>query len=194
MPKNTIEQWEQTQAELAIRRWLAAIGQWAPGAEFAHPPEDHLTPGALSNDQIDAVLRTELVGRLGCHAGGKTYVVPAVYVYDGGAIYGHTDEGQKLRMLRANPAVCFEVDHVEHLTKWQSVIAWGRFEELHGQEADRAEQLLVERLKPFFADQLNQPPAIDPDSDLTARRAVVYRIVLTERTGRYSPREPSGPA
>lgn len=197
MPQNTIEQWEHTQAELAIRRWLVSIGQWAPGAEFARPPEDTSIPGALSDEQIDQVLRSAVVGRIGCHADGKTYVVPVVYVYDGSAIYGHSNEGLKLRMLRANPAVCFEVDHVERLSNWQSVIVWGQFEELQGEEADRAEQLLVERLKPMLADQIDQlsqpqAPVGGPDIDLLVRRAVVYRIIVTERTGRYAPREASG--
>ena len=62
MSKNTIEQWEQAQAELAIRRWLAAIGQWAPGAEFGQSPES-TTAGVLSDEQIDAVLRAETVRR-----------------------------------------------------------------------------------------------------------------------------------
>jgi uncharacterized protein len=193
MPQNTIEQWEQTQAELAIRRWLISIGQWAPGAEFAQPPADTSIPSAMSDEQIDALLRSAVVGRIGCHADGKTYVVPVVYAYDGRAIYGHSNEGLKLRMLRANPAVCFEVDIVERLSNWQSVIVWGQFEELHGKDAERAEQLLVERLKPLLADQieqLSQPPAPvgSPDAGVLARRAVVFRIVLTERTGRYVPR------
>jgi nitroimidazol reductase NimA-like FMN-containing flavoprotein (pyridoxamine 5'-phosphate oxidase superfamily) len=147
----------------------------------------------LSDEQIDAVLRSEVVGRIGCHADGKTYVVPVVYAYDGSAIYGHSNEGLKLFMLRANPAVCFEVDHVERLDNWQSVIVSGQFQELHGAEADRAEQLLIERLRPVLADQieeLSQPPApaIGRDNDLLVRRAVVYRIALTERTGRYMSR------
>lgn len=30
MPRYDIEQWEQEQAEVEIRRWLAARGLWAP--------------------------------------------------------------------------------------------------------------------------------------------------------------------
>jgi nitroimidazol reductase NimA-like FMN-containing flavoprotein (pyridoxamine 5'-phosphate oxidase superfamily) len=28
-------------------------------------------------------------------------------------------------MMRANPHVCFEVDHRENLANWRSVVAWG---------------------------------------------------------------------
>ena len=35
-------------------------------------------------------------------------------------------------MMRENPWVCVEVDHMDNLANWRSVIAWGRFEELGG--------------------------------------------------------------
>jgi uncharacterized protein len=187
MPSDTIEHWEQTQAEIEIRRWLYKIGLWAPGAERNgwQPLDEVALSRPLTEEQIDQVLHTEVVGRIGCHAGGKTYVVPIAYTYDGQHIYGHTGDGMKLRMLRTNPDVCFEVDHVEGLTNWQSVIAWGRFEELHGAEADRAVRLLVERIRPLMADDEHQ--LADADARRAAmeeQRPVVYRISLTERTGR----------
>ena len=33
--------------------------------------------------------------------------------------------------------VCFEVDHIRDLGNWQSVIAWGRYEELAGDVTNR---------------------------------------------------------
>jgi nitroimidazol reductase NimA-like FMN-containing flavoprotein (pyridoxamine 5'-phosphate oxidase superfamily) len=194
MPLDSIEQWEQTQAEIAIRLWLSSIGLWTPGAErFGIQQEQDMLPAALDEEQIDEVLRSEGVGRIGCYADGKVYVVPIAYAYDGRSIYAHSGEGLKLRMLRANPAVCFEVDHIESLTNWQSVIAWGRFEELHGAEADQAMLRLAERLKSLVADTQVQPPpsqgGAEHQSSVAAEpRPVVYRIVLTERTGRYDKR------
>ncbi|SRR6266511_2032963 len=190
MPQYDIEEWEREQAEVEIRRWLYSIGQWAPGAERLQPPE---LSGALSDEQIDQLLRSEVVGRIGCCAESKLYVVPVVYAYDGSCIYGHTNHGMKLRMMRANPEVCFEVDHMESVTSWQSVIAWGRFEELHGDAAEGAVHLLVQQMKPHLADKLG-PAAPEQGgsqrrrADAEQRRAVVYRIVLRERTGRYEQR------
>jgi nitroimidazol reductase NimA-like FMN-containing flavoprotein (pyridoxamine 5'-phosphate oxidase superfamily) len=188
MIQDEIEQWEHTQAELAIRRWLYSIGMWAPEAERAARSAQAL-PGQLSAEQIDQVLRSEVVGRIGCSLAGQVYVVPVFYAYDGTYIYGHSNEGMKINMLRAKPKICFEVDHVESLVNWQSVIAWGTFEELEGEQAVWAEQLLIERVKPLLAERLAQPPGQPIDSgslgdDPTAGRAIVYRIALTERTGR----------
>jgi uncharacterized protein len=188
MIHDEIEQWEQTQAEIAIRRWLYSIGMWAPDAERAARSAQAL-PGQLSAEQIDQVLRSEVVGRIGCSVAGQVYVVPVFYAYDGKYIYGHSSEGMKIRMLRAKPKICFEVDHVESLVSWQSVIAWGQFEELAGEQAEQAEQLLIERVKPLLADTIGQPPHAQsepssPSDNPAAGRSIVYRIALTERTGR----------
>jgi uncharacterized protein len=189
MSSDTIEHWEHTQAELEIRRWLYKIGLWAPGAERYswQSPDEAAVPRPLTEEQIDQVLRSEVVGRIGCHADGKTYVVPIAYVYDGQHIYGHTGDGLKLRMLRANPDVCFEVDHVEGLTNWQSVITWGRFEELHDAEADRAVRLLADRIRPLVADNERQLAEARGEAR-EEQRPVVYRISLTECTGRSDAR------
>jgi nitroimidazol reductase NimA-like FMN-containing flavoprotein (pyridoxamine 5'-phosphate oxidase superfamily) len=183
MPTYDIEQWEQNQAEIAIRRWLYAIGQWEPDAERAAHSTETETPGALDAGQIDQVLRSEVVGRIGCHANGQTYVVPVFYTYDGTYIYGHSHDGMKIRMLRLNPEVCFEVDHVDSLSNWQSVIAWGRFEELTGEQANLAEQQLIQRIKPLLGAATDQLP--HPQSESGSQRAIIYRIALAERTGRY---------
>jgi nitroimidazol reductase NimA-like FMN-containing flavoprotein (pyridoxamine 5'-phosphate oxidase superfamily) len=192
MPPYNIEQWEHEHAEIEIRRWLEALGQWAPDvdrARLAHQEAAGAALGELNQAQIDDVLRAEVVGRIGCHAEGTTYVVPVTYVYAEGSIYGHMGAGMKLRMVQANPDVCFEVDQIESLTRWRSVIAWGRFEELQGDEAERALQLLVNRIKPLLAaptiPQAQHSRVEDTQHDLAARRAVVYRIWLTERTGRF---------
>ena len=68
--------------------------------------------GELSPEEIEEVLRSEITGRIGCHADGRTYVVPVTYGYQRGYVYCHSSEGLKLRMMRKNPVVCFEVDHV----------------------------------------------------------------------------------
>ena len=46
------------------------------GARFA-PLEDMV--GWLSPAEIEELLHTELVAHLGCHADGRTYVVPITY-------------------------------------------------------------------------------------------------------------------
>lgn len=68
-------------------------------------------------------------------------------------IYGHAVDGAKLRAMRADPHVCFEVEHVDNLANWQSVIGWGTFEELDGEDAEVGMHLLVDRLMPLVGKQ-----------------------------------------
>jgi len=102
--------------------------------------------GELNQEQVEQVLTSEVIGRLGCHTDGHTYVVPITYAYDGASIYGHSGKGRKIRMMRENQAVCFEVDHLDDMRNWRGVIGQGTYEELHGAAAGRAMHLLIDRV------------------------------------------------
>jgi nitroimidazol reductase NimA-like FMN-containing flavoprotein (pyridoxamine 5'-phosphate oxidase superfamily) len=149
--------------------------------------------GELNGTQIEQILHREVVGRIGCHDAGRAYVVPITYAYHRGAVYGHSTEGQKLHMMRANPFVCFEVEQIDDLANWRSVIAWGVFEELVGKEEQRALQLLVSRLTPLLPGATAHPEVgahgVEGHThDPADRTPVLYRIVLSEKTGRFEKR------
>ena len=129
----------------------------------------------LTREGIDELLREEIVGRIGCHAGGETYVVPVIYAYDGEALYAYSIEGKKIRMMRENPSVGFEVDRYEGPGRWRSVIAQGEYEELDGADAERARSLLAAK----FAGVARGPRAA-PDGGVP----VAFRIRIRELTGR----------
>ena len=88
--------------------------------------------GNLTSHEIEQLLQSQILGRIGCHAEGKTFVVPIAFAYDGKYLYGHSKEGMKVDMMRRNPKVCFEVDKMENMANWQSVIVQGEYEELFG--------------------------------------------------------------
>jgi nitroimidazol reductase NimA-like FMN-containing flavoprotein (pyridoxamine 5'-phosphate oxidase superfamily) len=137
--------------------------------------------GTLRPRQIDDVLRACTVGRIGVCADGKTYVVPVTYVYDGDYVYGHSVLGQKIRMMRKNPDVGFEVEEIDDLANWRSVIAQGRYEELTGDMAVAAAKLIAARLGPLTTSETAGPSG----RARGAKPQVSYRIRLIERSGRY---------
>jgi nitroimidazol reductase NimA-like FMN-containing flavoprotein (pyridoxamine 5'-phosphate oxidase superfamily) len=145
----------------------------------------------LNPEAIEDLLRSELVARIGCHDNGTTYVVPITYAYDGHGIIGHSVDGMKLRMMRNNPRVCIEIDRMENPSTWQSVIAWGDYEELSGAAAKHALGVLMERFASLLTSETSQPgnPAHGLDQATLARgerpTAVIYRIRLTKKTGRF---------
>lgn len=138
--------------------------------------------GILDSHEIEEVLAGEAIGRIGCLADGHVYVVPITYAYDGECIYAHSGEGTKLRGMREHPEVCFEVEHVDDLARWRSVIAWGRFEELRGEDAARGMQVLQERLRPRMVSETARPTH---GAQASHQGAVIYRIRLRERSGRF---------
>ena len=148
--------------------------------------------GSLSSAEIEDLLRTEVVARLGCHAEGRTYVVPIMYAYDGDALILQSADGLKLRMMQQNPLVCVEVDHIDNLANWRSVIAWGRFEELFGPAATAALLRLRERFQPLIVSETSQVAETLAEGETRVRsgngHASVYRIHLFEKTGRFERR------
>jgi nitroimidazol reductase NimA-like FMN-containing flavoprotein (pyridoxamine 5'-phosphate oxidase superfamily) len=155
--------------------------------------------GELKASEIEDVLRSGRVGRIGCHAEGRTYVVPTAYAYDGECIYGQSADGMKVRTMRSNANICFEVDDIRDVGDWRSVIAWGCYEELWG----RAEQEAAQRLRERFADLApgacarpsDAPPdTVRPEAPHARKRAepntdeprtIYFRLRLTQKTGRF---------
>lgn len=155
--------------------------------------------GELRPDRVNHLLHLGTVGRVGCHAGGRTYIVPIAYLYDGSAIYGSSFEGLKLRMMRENPEVCFEVENFTSLRTWETVVVQGRFEELRGEEAAAARSRLVNHFRGLGLSWLRTPPSPQEEGWARVHRfapapgeaPVVYRIVPLEMSGRFE-RETQG--
>jgi uncharacterized protein len=146
--------------------------------------------GKLTDDQIEEVLKENVLGRIGCNDGKKNYVVPINYVYDGKFIIAHSVAGMKIQMMRKNSDVCFEVDEMKSFTKWKSVILWGEYQELTDEHARYcAMKLFVDKMMHMKISETAIPPEISekrvhPRSPGNIR-PVIYRIVITEKTGRY---------
>jgi uncharacterized protein len=138
----------------------------------------------LNKEQVEEILSRNVLGRIGCTDGEKVYVVPVNYAYDGRCIICHSTEGMKIQMMRKHPQVCFEVDEMQDYTKWKSVIAWGEFQELTGQSGRyNAMKLFVDRMMHIKISKTANPAAHGNSSG--SLKAVIYRIVLQEKTGRF---------
>jgi Predicted flavin-nucleotide-binding protein len=142
----------------------------------------------LTKEQIENLLHEEIVGHLGCHADGKTYVVPISYAYDGEFIIAYTHEGMKIQMMRKNPNVCFQVDDKKNLDKWRSVVLWGQFEEVTNQD-DRANALkaLTNRNLPLISSETMHIGSTWPFTNINPNslKGIMFRIRIQEKTGRF---------
>ena len=146
----------------------------------------------LNDTQIEDLLKSQLIGRIGCHSADLVYVVPVNYIYEPPNIYGHSAKGMKIDLMRNNPEVCFEIDDINDITNWQSVIVWGKFEEITDmEEAQKVIQKLINRITPFILDD-SVPPShgfVDAENDIgDTIELIVYKINVTRKTGRFEKR------
>jgi len=91
-------------------------------AEHVHP---------MGHSEIEQFLTVAPVGRLGMITPEGPYIIPTGYCYTEGKIFIHLcrEEGRKMRALKANPLVCFEVDEsLSDASLAKSVIITGRAE------------------------------------------------------------------
>jgi nitroimidazol reductase NimA-like FMN-containing flavoprotein (pyridoxamine 5'-phosphate oxidase superfamily) len=147
--------------------------------------------GKLSSEEIEDLLHKQVVGRLGCHYEDVTYVVPISYVYDGKYIYCHSYEGKKIKIMRKNPRICFQVDEMKDMGNWKSVIAWGDFEELvDKKEINDAFVILLKRRLPIISSITTHlgkawPFSVENGNELNKIPGIVFRISLQEKTGKF---------
>jgi uncharacterized protein len=147
--------------------------------------------GELNDIQIKNVLLSQAVGRLACTDGKQPYIVPVTYSYDGEYIYGQTNEGAKLEMLRKNPKVCFEVDTMTDMANWQCVLVYGKFEELKDEKAKTAKEILFDRVFTLMTSStihLHEHPEKGQIDDSNRVKHVMYRIKIKKITGRFEKR------
>jgi len=137
---------------------------------------------------LDVLSRTH-VGRLGCARDNQPYIVPIHFSFDADrhCVYAFSTIGQKIEWMRENPKVCLEIEDITDKDHWTTVVAFGRYQEIHQapEEADarrRAERLFQERREWWL-------PAAGRLSSGERHEMVVYRIQIEQVTGRRAARD-----
>jgi nitroimidazol reductase NimA-like FMN-containing flavoprotein (pyridoxamine 5'-phosphate oxidase superfamily) len=157
----------------------------------ARPPV-HPEPGSLIRElnraESEAVLARNHVGRIAYSFRDRVDIEPIHYVYHDGWIYGRTQPGTKLTVVQHNYWVAFEVDEVEDIFGWRSVVVRGGFYILadEGTPQSRAlrEQAIVQVRRLV-------PAAFTPQ-DPVPFRDILFRIAVQELEGRTTFSEGDG--
>lgn len=142
----------------------------------------------LNRDQCREVLARSDLGRLACARFDQPYVVPIHFSFDAerNCVYGFSTVGQKIQWMRENPKVCLEIEEFVDKDSWTTVVALGRYEEIHqnpaeGEARQRAEQLFMARDEWWLPAAAKVPGREHHD-------VVVYRIQIDRLTGRRAAR------
>ncbi len=147
--------------------------------------------GTLNEQEMNNLLSSQGIGRIACTNGTQPYIVPVTYFFDGEYIYGQTSDGIKLKLLRKNPKVSFEVDMITDMIHWQSVVVRGRFEELHGEDAEEAHERFFYKhysLASTSKVHLHEHDSVTEMETIENIKPVVYRIRIIKKTGRFQKR------
>lgn len=138
--------------------------------------------GSLDPRRCEDLLRRNDVGRLAFTMQDRVGIVPVHYAYDEGWIYGRTEPEGKLVPILRNRRVAFEVDEIEGMFSWESVVVHGS---LYLIEADASEQekaaydkalRLLRRILPTTLGKADPVPFRDQ----------LFRISVSEMSGRFA--------
>ena len=136
------------------------------------------TPVFRTLPDVDArsLLARHHVGRIAYSLHDRVDIEPVHYSYDGDWLYGRTSMGTKLSTLAHHPWCAFEVDEVQALFDWASVVVKGSFHLLDPESTGaygRAFELVSSLLPDTFLPE-----------DPVPHRTVLFGIYIAEISGR----------
>ena len=149
----------------------------------------------IDSIEIDEILSTAKIGRLGTSFNDKPYITPVNFVHDIDKVFIHSaNSGHKLDNVRSNPNVCFEVEEVERpvikepicasTVIYRSVIMFGtiRFVDNKLQKIDALKKLI---------EKYTNKPFLDSFTDSALGRVTVLEITVENISAKQSPAKPA---
>jgi nitroimidazol reductase NimA-like FMN-containing flavoprotein (pyridoxamine 5'-phosphate oxidase superfamily) len=134
----------------------------------------------LTREECEQILARNHVGRVAFSYHDHVDIEPIHFVFADGWLYGRTTHGTKLRTLAHNRWLAFEVDEIDAIFDWRSVVVKGALYMLEPNGSQNAiYDKAVEQLRRFIPEALSE-------GDPTPDRTVVFRIHLDQVTGRAS--------
>lgn len=127
------------------------------------------------------VIRMEYVGRLACSRDNQPYIVPFQYAYSQNCIFSFSMPGKKIEIMRSNPRVCVEIEHLRDRLHWKCVIIEGAFRELPSIEERQFAWELLQVRNDWW-----EPGALKPGPQplATERTHIYFKIEIDSLTGR----------
>ncbi|MEO8622797.1 MAG: pyridoxamine 5'-phosphate oxidase family protein [bacterium] len=128
-----------------------------------------------------AMIKRGVVGRLAFSFHDRVDITPIHYVYADGWLYARTSHGAKMTTLRHSPWVALEVDEVEGVFDWQSVVVHGT---VHAMEPAQGPAFVRWQKGMDLLRQLI--PEMETVRDPVPFRSIVFGIFIDSMSGRSS--------
>lgn len=129
-----------------------------------------------------SLLRRQTVGRLAFSFHDRVDITPIHYVYSQRWLFARTAHGAKMTTMQHVPWVAFEVDEIEGVFDWKSVVVHGTvytMERDGGPNEARLWRTGIKRLERIV-------PGTGTDDDPVPFRTVVFGIHVDSMSGRMS--------
>jgi nitroimidazol reductase NimA-like FMN-containing flavoprotein (pyridoxamine 5'-phosphate oxidase superfamily) len=136
----------------------------------------------LDRSECEAILERNVVGRIAFSFHDRVDIEPLHYVYDGAWLFGRTSPGSKLTTLQHSQWVAFEVDEIEGLFDWRSVVVHGAVYVVSAEGSESE----AEALRRGIAMLRRLIPETGSADDPVAFRTVVFRLHIDRLTGRMA--------
>jgi len=196
---------KRTQLDTNVAAKPAEQAEQTKSGELAEPADRDVTATAfpparrgdvvfreLSRQEIEEMLLRNKVGRLAFSFHDRVDIQPIHYVYERGWLYGRTSEGDKIASLTHNQWIAFEVDEINDVFDWKSIVIHGSFWILHPRGSPRTEEVWVKA-----AELVSKiVPGALTEHDPVAFRQTLFRIAVSDVRGREAkmkPLEPKNP-
>ena len=149
----------------------------------------------MSEDEIDQLIREQILCRIAFKRENYPYVAPFQYVYMNGSIYFHfTDYGRKMSLLERDKRVCVEIEIYEKdLSKYRFVVLTGKLKVVtDSQERAQVIKRMTEEGKRKLSENFLAAHGLKPEQGWLAlaheRPLVVVKLdEVVERIGLKSP-------
>lgn len=140
----------------------------------------------LSRSECVRILKRNRVGRLAFTFRDRVDIEPVHYVFSEDWLHGRTAPGSKISVLRRAPWVAFEVDEVDGLFDWRSVVLHGSVYILDPNRSANDREIFARTL----AHVRRLVPSALGEDDPTPQRTVLFRIHVDALTGREAKTRP----
>ena len=99
----------------------------SPASSATTPSAGGRPPRIVSMRPADclALIQRQTVGRMAYTFRNRVDIAPIHYVYSDGWLFARTSDGAKMTTLRHAPWVAFEVDEIDGVFDWRSVVVHG---------------------------------------------------------------------
>ena len=146
----------------------------------------------MTETECREALRAAGMGRIACASNNQPYIVPITFAIDQEFIYSFATFGQKIEWMRKNPKVCLETDEHKGHQQWQSVVVFGRYEELadlpdYQPARLHAYSLISERVMWWEPAAISAAHRDTPHSVIP----ILYRIRIERMSGHRATPDPS---